>query len=164
MTRMHPRAAALVEQLSLQPHREGGHFREGFRSALEVSPGDGRDRRSALTSIYFLLAAGEKSHWHQLRSDEVWHYCEGDPLELHWLDEGERRCHTAVLGPIEDVNQGVAIVPAGSWQAARSRGDFTLVGCTVGPGFDFADFRLLSEYGNEADAIALWYPSLEEFL
>ncbi len=148
----------------MQPHPEGGHFREMFRSAAQVVPGDERDRRSALTSIYFLLTAGEKSRWHQLRSDEVWHFCEGDPLELCWLDEEQRCSERIVLGPIEEGYQGVATVPAGSWQAACSKGDFTLVGCTVAPGFEFADFRLLSDCGDRAQAISEWYAELSQFL
>ena len=135
---MHPRAIELIDILHLVPHPEGGYFREVFRSIQTVQPSDSRPTRAALTTIYFLLPAGAYSRWHQVLSDEVWHFYEGAPLEL-LCDE---QCW--VLGPVTSNSEQalVQIVPAGAWQAARSLGEYTLVGCTVGPGFDFADFTL----------------------
>jgi uncharacterized protein len=135
---MHPRAQALIETLQLTPHPEGGFYREVFRSTETVQPSDSRPMRSALTTIYFLLPAGAHSRWHQVLSDEVWHFYEGAPLEL--LCDDQRW----ILGPVIPGGEQapVQIVPAGAWQAARSLGEYTLVGCTVGPGFDFADFSL----------------------
>ncbi|MCX6366560.1 MAG: cupin domain-containing protein [Armatimonadetes bacterium] len=133
---MHPRAQELIETLQLTPHPEGGFFREVFRSAKTVTPSDGRPIRSALTTIYFLLPAGAYSRWHQVLSDEVWHFYEGAPLEL--LCDDERW----ILGPVGERQSPTHTVPAGAWQAARSLGEYTLVGCTVGPGFEFADFSL----------------------
>jgi predicted cupin superfamily sugar epimerase len=161
---MHPRAATLISQLSLSPHPEGGHYREIFRSRSHVLPGDDRERRPALTSIYFLLSKGEKSRWHQLRSDEVWHHYEGDPLELFWLNADERRGHRVEIGPAASGLHQVSVVPAGAWQAARSTGEYTLVGCTVGPGFDFTDFRLLADEPELARAIAGWFPEVDALL
>lgn len=85
---VHRRAADLVTALGLQPHPEGGRFREIYRSAAAVDPRDGRPVRSAVTAIYYLLVAGEMSRWHRVRSDEVWHFLEGDPLELQQASEG----------------------------------------------------------------------------
>ncbi len=147
---MHPRATALIEILGLIPHPEGGYFSEVFRSGAHVQPDDGRPRRAALTTIYFLLPAGEVSRWHRVSSDEVWHYYEGDPLEL-WLADREFSDVAAHrLGPVGSATVPVRVAPANQWQAARTMGAYTLVGCTVGPGFDFVDFMLLRDLPVEA--------------
>jgi predicted cupin superfamily sugar epimerase len=156
------RAALLVDELGLIPHPEGGYYREVYRSVSEVQPGDARLSRSALTTIYFLLTEGEYSRWHRVLSDEVWHYYEGDPLELFWLDLDTDARARAILGPVQ--NDGgqrpVHVVPAGCWQAARSAGAYTLVGCTVSPGFDFADFSLLQEDSEEAERVRRSFPGV----
>jgi predicted cupin superfamily sugar epimerase len=129
-------AAEIIARLALQPHPEGGHFRETFRDQGAASDG-----RSHSTAIYFLLARGERSHWHRIDAVEVWHYYAGDPLTLRIADGAG--LHTLKLGP--DLAAGQlpqAIVPAHAWQAAESTGDWTLVGCTVAPGFEFATFEL----------------------
>jgi hypothetical protein len=131
-----PTAAAIIARLDLKPHPEGGHFRETFRD-----PRRDADGRSVSTAIYFLLARGERSHWHRIDAVEVWHYHAGSPLTLEIADGDSRR--VVALGP--DLAAGhvpQAIVPARAWQAAESTGDWTLVGCTVAPGFDFAAFEL----------------------
>lgn len=133
---MRPTAAEIVARLALQPHPEGGHYRETFRD-----PSSGHDGRSHSTAIYFLLARGERSHWHRIDAVEIWHYYAGDPLTLRIADGAGLR--TLTLGP--DLAAGQlpqAIVPAHAWQAAESTGDWTLVGCTVAPGFAFATFEL----------------------
>ncbi len=158
---MHPRAAELAGLLDLQPHPEGGHFREVFRSLNVVRPADGRGDRSALTAIYFLLSAGEFSRWHRLASDEVWHHYEGEPLELFVLDGGLERCERRLLG----AGRGpVAAVPSGCWQAARPAGAYALAGCSVGPGFDFADFRLMADDPAAAEAVRRRFPDVAAFL
>jgi len=144
------RAAELVRLLDLVPHPEGGHFREEHRSAHVVTPPDGRGLRAALTSIAFLLAKGEHSRWHAVRSDEQWHWREGAPLELYVAEPGFTAVERVVLGATAAGHAGAYVVPAGSWQAARPLGEYTLVGCVVGPGFDFADFRFLA--ADEAEA------------
>lgn len=141
---MHPRVAELIRELELEPHPEGGYFREVFRSSHEVQPLDHRPPRSALTTIYFLLARGQHSRWHRVASDEVWHFYEGDPLDLFWIDS-EHMVHHETLATNGRESRPVCIVPAGAWQAARPTGDYTLVGCTVGPGFHYEDFEMLSE-------------------
>jgi predicted cupin superfamily sugar epimerase len=131
-----PSAAELIARLDLKPHPEGGHYRETFRDS-NLDP----EGRSRSTAIYFLLARGERSHWHRVDAVEVWHYYAGDALILQIsADDGTRRI---TLGP--DLAEGEvpqAIVPAHAWQAAESAGDWTLVGCTVAPGFEFAGFEL----------------------
>jgi uncharacterized protein len=131
-----PTAADIIARLELKPHPEGGHYRETFRDTSLDENG-----RAHSTGIYFLLARGERSHWHRIDAVEVWHYYAGDALTLQIADESGRR--SIRLGP--DLAAGEvpqAIVPAQAWQAAESSGDWTLVGCTVAPGFDFAKFEL----------------------
>jgi predicted cupin superfamily sugar epimerase len=145
---MDPKAARLIHELDLRPHPEGGYYREVFRSCREVQPLDARPARSALTTIYFLLVEGQVNRWHRVASDEVWHFYEGVPVELFWIDAKEV-VHRELLGRLEDGGRPVHTVPAGCWQAARPTGSYALVGCTVGPGFDFADFEMLDERSSE---------------
>jgi predicted cupin superfamily sugar epimerase len=129
-------ATDIIARLELEPHPEGGHFRETFRDARLDADG-----RSVSTAIYFLLARGERSHWHRVDAVEVWHFYAGSPLTLQIADSDGMR--TVTLGP--DIAAGEvpqAVVPAQAWQAAESSGDWTLVGCTVALGFDFAKFEL----------------------
>lgn len=158
---MNPRARTLVAQLRLQPHPEGGHFREVFRSPAPVQPGDDRPARSALTTIDFLLASGERSAWHRVRSDEVWHLLEGGPLRLWLMPPALDAVEAATLGPLDA--QGAAprrVVPAGWWQAAEPLGDYAYVGATVGPGFDFADFSFLRDDAAASARLAALRPDL----
>ena len=138
---MHPRAAELITRLNLEPHPEGGYYREIFRSADLVMPADGRGPRAALTTIYFLLPAGIVSRWHRVSSDEVWHLYEGGPLEVLVVDPAFGRVTSSRL----EARAPVCTVSAAYWQAARPLGEYALTGCTVGPGFDFADFSILAD-------------------
>lgn len=143
---MHPRAAELIATLDLRPHREGGFYREIYRSAARVTPDDGRGVRAAVTTIYYLLPEGAHSRWHRVSSDEIWHLYEGGSLELLELSAGGgslTRHRLARAGG--DGGKPVHTIVAGTWQAARPLGAYALVGCTVAPGFDFADFRLLAD-------------------
>lgn len=129
-------AAEIIARLDLTPHPEGGHYRETFRDDHNV---DGK--RAASTAIYFLLARGERSHWHRVDAAEVWHYYAGSALNLQIKDENGLR--VVRLGV--NLNAGELpqiVVPAHAWQAAESIGDWTLVGCTVAPGFEFEKFEL----------------------
>jgi predicted cupin superfamily sugar epimerase len=161
---MHARAAHLLEVLELSPHPEGGYFREIHRSELEVQPGDDRGSRAALTTIYFLLVGGQPSRWHRVQSDEVWHHLEGDPLELLSADPRLERVGARLLGPYADDAEPVRVIEAGWWQAARSTGAYTLVSCTVGPGFVFEDFVLLRDVPPHADMVRRSHPLLAELL
>jgi len=146
-------AAELIAQLRLEPHPEGGWYREIHRSAEILDTP--RGPRAALTSIYFLLARPQFSRWHRVTADETWHYAHGAALELLIYRPELRQVEKRVLGP--PVPQGdvlpepTGVVRAGEWQAARSLGDYTLVGCDVGPGFDFEDFCFVAALpGHEA--------------
>jgi uncharacterized protein len=127
----------IIRLLNLRPHPEGGHFIETFRDAT------GAGGRAASTAIYFLLSRGERSHWHRVDVAEVWHYHAGAPLRLEIAAGDEGSVQLLHLGP--DLAAGErpqAVVPPHAWQAAESLGDWTLVGCTVAPGFEFAGFEM----------------------
>jgi uncharacterized protein len=129
-------AAAIIARLDLKPHPEGGHYRETFRDQSVDAGG-----RSRSTVIYFLLARGERSHWHRIDAVEVWHYYAGAALTLHIADDTGQRSVT--LGAdIAAGEEPQGIVPPHAWQAAESNGDWTLAGCTVAPGFEFSKFEL----------------------
>jgi uncharacterized protein len=131
-------AAEVIRLLDLKPHPEGGHFRETIRDQLPAP-----QSRAHSTAIYFLLAAGERSHWHRVDAVEVWHHYAGAPLLLELAETAAGPIETITLG--SDLAAGErpqAAVPARTWQAARSLGDWTLVGCTVAPGFEFGGFEL----------------------
>ena len=149
-------ASNLIEQYRLQPHPEGGWYREIHRSTRSVGhlpgyPGE----RSALTSIYLLLSAGEFSAFHRVRSEEIWVHLAGTPLELVLLEAEPRIIVIDAAGNGEPL----AVVPASIFQAARTLGEFTLTACFVAPGFDFVDFELpsrawlLGEYPGQVELI-----------
>jgi len=128
----------LIDELGLQPHPEGGHFCETFRD----DPQEGQERAPS-TAIYYLLKAGERSHWHRVDATEIWHWYAGDPLRLSIATNEEEEPEHMTLGPnIPAGERPQGIVRKDEWQAAEPLGDWTLVGCTVAPGFDFAGFEL----------------------
>jgi uncharacterized protein len=143
------RAGELVQLLGLEPHPEGGWYREIHRSVHAVDPLDGRPSRQAMTSIDFLLAEGEHSAWHRVRSDEAWHLLEGGPLRL-WLMSPRGEVSAVELSTCDGVRTPRAVVPADWWQAAEPLGRFAYVGATVAPGFEFADFDFLRDHPQDA--------------
>lgn len=143
-----------------QPHPEGGYYREIHRAVESVQTS--RGRRSALTIIYFLLARGQKSVFHRVQSDEAWHWYEGAPLRLMHLDAGFRGYKTVTLGPSAKGSVQAHVIPRKDWQAAESTGDYTLVGCSVGPGFDFADFTLMRDDARSARRLVKAFPDLAD--
>ena len=178
------RAADLVSKLALQPHPEGGWYREIYRSPTRVETA--RGSRSALTTIYYLLEQNQLSRWHVVQADELWHFYAGSPLELLAYTPSNRKFERSVLdyeSVIEPVGRvggsgavtvvgadmatgagrgvaasasragatSVSVIPTGVWQAARTLGEYSLVGCTVGPGFEFADFQFVSALPAHAD-------------
>lgn len=141
-------ASAVIDALGMRAHPEGGWYAETWRAA---AAGGERPRSSA---ILYLLAAGERSHWHRVDADEIWQYSAGDPLELRVWADGDAEITVHRLGG--DVAGGLAVqavVRAGSWQAARPLGAWTLVGCIVTPAFEFDGFEL---------APADWEPPIED--
>ena len=183
------RAADLVSKLALQPHPEGGWYREIYRSPTRVETA--RGSRSALTTIYYLLEQSQLSRWHVVQADELWHFYAGSPLELLAYTPSSRKFERRVLdyqratepaGRVggsgaatvvgadmaaaagratvaagADMAAGqagatsVSVIPTGVWQAARTLGEYSLVGCTVGPGFEFADFQFVCALPAHAD-------------
>jgi predicted cupin superfamily sugar epimerase len=146
---MHPtdNVREVIEHLALQPHPEGGWYREWYRSS-ETFQGRGGER-ACMTSIYYLLEAGRRSRWHVVDADELWHFYRGAPLELLQYDPRSRRFERHVLSGTRDAQPAVAIA-RGVWQAARSLGDYSLVGCSVAPGFEFEGFRFVSSLPDHA--------------
>ena len=131
-------ADALIARLGLQPHPEGGHYRETFRDAENATG------RAHATAIYFLLRAQERSHWHRIDAAEIWHWYAGAPLALRIAENGV--VQDLVLG--NDFARGQSpqiVVPPRAWQSAESLGAYTLVGCTVAPGFLFEHFEMALE-------------------
>jgi predicted cupin superfamily sugar epimerase len=131
------KADEVIATLGLKPHPEGGHFAETFRDAHLVND------RAASTAIFYLLRAGEESRWHRLDVTEVWHWYAGAPLMLDMAESERGPATSHVLGP--DLSSGARpqlIVPARAWQSARSLGAYTLVGCTMAPGFEYTGFEL----------------------
>ncbi len=130
-------AEEIIRMLDLTPHPEGGHYRETFRDR------DAAGGRAASTAIYFLLKAGEHSHWHRVDAAETWHWYAGAPLALGIaLSDGQAPETVTLSADLLAGHRPQAVVPAGAWQSARSLGAFTLVGCTVAPGFEFDGFVL----------------------
>ena len=160
----HPRVRTLIETLGLVAHPEGGYYAQTFRSTDVVLTVDGRGERSALTTIYFLLPEGVRSRWHRVRSDEVWHFYEGAPLDLHELSPDLNRLQVHRLGPLSDSVAPIRVVRSGHWQAAQSTGSYTLVGCTVGPGFEFADFTMMSDAPEVAARVSADFPEVGSWI
>ena len=152
---MADRAAALIAHFGLEPHPEGGWYRRQYRSDTVVAGPLGP--RAAVTTIVYLLRAGELSRWHRVHADEVWHFYEGAPLRLLTADPLLQQVDERVLH-LGARPSPVAVVPASHWQAAECAAEngaaYALVGCTVAPGFEFADFALLAEQPDTAAASA----------
>ncbi len=162
----------LIDRFRLEPHPEGGHYRETHRDPARVArilgpvaPGNqaGGIARSASTCIYYMLCDGAYSAWHRIRSDEVWHFYAGDPLDVHVIDAAGQ-CMTHRLGNalVDDDAAFQVVVPSGCWFSAEcsvlagadDAAGFAFVGCTVAPGFEFSDFELA-----DADVLAANYPA-----
>lgn len=132
-------AQDVIRTLELKPHPEGGHYRETFRDDR------GEGKRAASTAIYFLLAEGEVSHWHRVDAVEIWHWHAGAPLSLSVAPPDAPAAETILGADIAQGQRPQGIVPAGHWQSAKSLGAWTLVGCTVAPGFQFETFELAED-------------------
>ncbi len=141
-------AAYWIEKLSLKPHPEGGYFREVYRSKETIPAGALPDRfdgdRTFSTAIYFLLESDQISAFHRIKSDEVWHFYSGSSLTIHIIDDQGGYVQQGLGGNLEADESFQAIIPAGSWYGAsvNTPDSYSLVGGTVAPGFDFADFEL----------------------
>lgn len=134
----------IIEQLHLQPHPEGGYYKETYRASLQVGPDNFTGMRNISTGIYFLLMKGNFSAFHRIKSDEMWHFYKGNPLNVYVI-YSDGRLEIIKLGmELDKGERPQAVVPAGCWFASKvaGAGKFSLVGCTVSPGFDFQDFEM----------------------
>ena len=134
----------IVDELGLEPHPEGGYYKETYRSEMSIIPdGSGKSPRNVSTSIYYLLPKGEFSSFHRIRSDELWHHYSGGTACIHILQEGKPYRKVLLGKSLSNGESFQAIIPAGAGFATEViNGDFLLAGCTVAPGFDFNDFQL----------------------
>ncbi|MEK6154104.1 cupin domain-containing protein [Flavobacteriaceae bacterium 3-367] len=157
------RAQQIIRQLELAPHPEGGYFRETYRSkgATTVADFGKNAQRNFATCIYFLLTSDMFSAFHRIRQDEIWHFYEGTPIELHIISNTGKHSEVIIGNDLAQGHRPQFVVPAEYWFAARTLdgGAYALVGCTVSPGFDFADFELperevlLAEFPEHRDII-----------
>jgi predicted cupin superfamily sugar epimerase len=136
-------ATDMIQALQLVAHPEGGWYREIYRSGDRVQRGV--ESRSATTAIYYLLEQQQLSRWHVVDADEIWHFYGGAPLELLAYDPEARRLKRHLLHTVAPAARPVGVVPSGVWQAARSLGEYSLVGCTVSPGFEFSGFKFTAD-------------------
>ncbi len=159
---MNNRVKEIIELYDLSKHPEGGYYKEVYRSddAVEV---DGK-KKSWVTDIYFLLPKDEFSAAHQIKFDEIWHFYEGAPLELIDLAVEESSLSKIILGNGENNAQYKHCIKGGHWQAAKSLGEYSFLGCTVAPGFDFEDFKMLRNLTDECTKLIKDFPSIEEYL
>lgn len=151
---------SLIARYEMSPHPEGGWYKETYRSEAIVTSPVNQQPRSAVTQIYFLLTEGDISRFHKVLHEEIWHFHEGAPLRL--LDADAKSCEEMILSP-ENGNYH-HVITAGNYQAAESTGEYTLVGCTVAPGFDFADFSFLKDDMAANPVSYSWLDKQQKFL
>ncbi len=159
---MKPSPRELIAKLGLEPHQEGGWFRQVYKSAAEVRARQGP--RSAVTTIYYLLEHNRATPWHVVQSDEIWHFYHGAPTELLSYDPLARKLIRHQLSSLTGAGVPVAVIPAGSWQAAHCLGEYLLVGCTVSPGYENQDFRWVRELSDHKQHFTGEMRGLEAFL
>lgn len=150
----------LIDKYALVPHPEGGYFQEVFRSGQTVFSSVAGASRDAVTHIYFMLTNGQVSRFHKVLHDEIWNFYEGAPLRLVKYDAG--KVSEQIIGA--DCTNYVSFVVGGMYQAAESTGDYSLVGCTVAPGFDFRDFSFLSDDAGTVTDLMHKHPEYVKFL
>lgn len=152
----------LVRSLRMTPHPEGGFYKEVYRCRNKVTIG--AKLRCAATDIYFLLIRGQVSRFHRIASDEIWHFYEGGPLEMTEVAAGTLKESKTTIGNTGKVLRYKHLIKAGNWQAARPLGRYTLVGCTVAPGFEFEDFELLKNNRSMREKIVKKHPGLQKLI
>ena len=158
------RAQKLIDFLGLEPHPEGGYYKETYRSDIIITSPQVAAERHAVTDIYFLLTAGQFSRFHRVRHDELWHFYEGDPLRLYDYDAINHTLKTNTLGSVPQNDSYKYVVVADHWQAAEPLGEYSLVGCCVAPGFDFHDFCFFEKDSIEKIRLLERYPDMTKFV
>jgi uncharacterized protein len=161
---MKDRALTLIDTLELSPHPEGGYFKEVYRSATIVHSTLAGDRRNALTDIYFLLLSGQVSRFHRVVHDEIWHFYEGSPLVLVEIVAATFEMREIRLGGAGTLPNYKHCIRGGNWQAAYSTGDYSLAGCTVAPGFAFADFEFLQQHATLQAVVLEKFPKIAHLI
>ena len=161
---MQRRAKELIELFRLSKHPEGGYFREVYRSEGKSTVTVDGEQRCWLTDIYFLLTENDISRFHRLRYDEVWHFYEGAPLSLIEIHPVSLDMHTVTIGQPGSFLSYKHHVKANVWQSATSQGPYSLIGCTVGPGFEYDDFEMLDHHDEWKAAVLSKHPDLEKFI
>lgn len=151
----------IIKRYSLIPHPEGGYYREVFRSDLRITSPAVPKERAAATHIYFFLMQDQISRFHKVLHDEIWNFYEGDPLKL--ITFKGRTAEQTILGTKQKAGY-TRTVPAGCYQAAETTGDYSLVGCTVAPGFEFEDLSYLSEDRAAREKLLADYPEYKKFI
>lgn len=149
----------IIEKLQLKPHPEGGYFKETYRCSQQITTNEGKIRNVS-TAVYYLLGNDDKSFFHRIQSDELWHFHQGEPLEIFIISE--RQLVVTTLGnQIDKGEVPQAVVPAQQWFAARVKNSagYSLVTCTVAPGFDFTDFELAKK-----ETLLKEYPHLRDII
>lgn len=157
---MDNRAPKIIESLELVPHPEGGYYRETYRSESQVVSPENSEILNAVTDIYFLLVEGQVSRFHRVLHDEIWHFYEGAPLMLVEIASDDLLLAKFQLGEKSGALEYKHCVKGRNWQAAYSTGAYSLVGCTVAPGFDFVDFEFLKENETDLAMVNQRYPEL----
>jgi len=154
------RSKKLIKMLGLSPHPEGGHYNEVHRSKSKLISPKIKKSRNALTDIYFLLTSGQISRFHKVCHDEVWNFYEGAPLALFEIQPDTLKISKITLGDKKGKLKYKHCISGENWQAAYSTGEYSLVGCTVAPGFDFSDFKFLKDDKRTCSAIQKQSPKL----
>jgi len=155
---MNQRAHELIQLLDLSEHPEGGYYKEVYRSTDKVISPVNKEERHAVTDIYFLLLKGQVSRFHRVCHDEIWNFYEGDPLTLIEIQSDSLETSKIILGECQATPHYKHCIKASHWQAAYSVGEYSLVGCTVAPGFDFKDFQFLKDSEDEYSMLCTKYP------
>ena len=161
---MNTRIQEIIDSLELKPHPEGGYFNEIFRSSHTLESPNHQKIRNSVTNIYFLLTKGQVSRFHKVSHDEIWHFLEGDELELIELENKGLAPTHHILGSRTGKPNYQHCIRAENWQAAKCTGEYSLVGCTVAPGFDFEDFKFLTESTELTQELMLNQSALIPFL
>lgn len=156
-------AQQIIKELDLLPHPEGGYYKETYRADTQVYSQYVEQDRNAITCIYFLLIQGQISRFHRVKHDEIWHFYLGSPLRLIDIDRQQYNIKESILGDYQHALHAQQVIPANHWQAAESLGEYSLVGCSVAPGFDFSDFAFLDTHPERA-VIEKYYPELSRFI
>ena len=161
---MDERAEKIIKELDLSPHPEGGYFKETYRSENKLKSPNNGEIRNAVTDIYFLLVFKQISRFHKVLHDEIWHFYEGDPIELVEIQNNSHEISRVILGDKNNILNYKHCIKGSNWQAAYSLGKYSLVGCTVAPGFDFSDFEFLRENKTLCSQIIKIAPELKKLI